>query len=136
MAAASAIQQGGTDAGIVQQVGHRYYGNRRYGYRNYGYRNYGHPGTTVIGITATATTGYGYGRRPDGYYRPYGYYGGDTVTPISVSVSAFGSVSNAALAKTYAFSAFPFDDLAPSAGVLLAGISSGGRAAAPELRLL
>jgi hypothetical protein len=56
MAAAPAIHYGETDAGIVQQVGHRYYGNRHYGNRHYGYRNYGY--------------GYGYG------YRPYGYYGG------------------------------------------------------------
>ena len=40
--AAPAIHQGKTDAGIVQQVGRRYYGNRHYGYRNYGYRNYGY----------------------------------------------------------------------------------------------
>ena len=42
MAAAPAIHYGETDAGIVEQVGHRYYGNRHYGYRNYGYRNYGY----------------------------------------------------------------------------------------------
>jgi hypothetical protein len=73
MAAASAIHYGETDAGIVQQVGHRYYGNRHYGYghgyRNYGYRNYGYRnyGYRNYGYR---NYGYGYG------YRPYGYYGG------------------------------------------------------------
>ena len=83
MSAGPAIHQGETDAGIVQQVGHRYYGNRRYGYRNYGYRNYGYRnygyGTTamamVIGPTATMAA---------------------MATPISAPVSASGSVSNAA----------------------------------------
>ena len=69
---------------------------------------------------------------PYGYYRPYGHYGGYGY-PYFVPVAASGSVSNAALANRFSF---PFDDLGPSAGVLLAGISSGGRAAAPELRLL
>ena len=43
-AAVPAVQYGETNAGIVQQVGYRYYrgGNRNYGYRNYGYRNYGY----------------------------------------------------------------------------------------------
>jgi hypothetical protein len=62
--AAPAIHQGKADAGIVQQVGRRYYGNRHYGYRNYGYRNYGYRNYGYRNY------GYGYG------YRPYGYYGG------------------------------------------------------------
>jgi hypothetical protein len=70
MAAASAIHQGEADAGIVQQVGRRYYGNRHYGYRNYGYRNYGYRNYGYRNY------GYGYGYRPYGYYPPYGYYGG------------------------------------------------------------
>jgi hypothetical protein len=57
-AVAPTVHHGETNAGIVQQVGYRYYRGR--GYRNYGYRNYGY-------------RRYGYG----GYgYRPYGYYGG------------------------------------------------------------
>lgn len=68
MSAGPAIHQGETDAGIVQQVGHRYYGNRRYGYRNYGYRNYGYRN---YGYRNYGYRNYGYG-----YGRPYGYYGG------------------------------------------------------------
>jgi hypothetical protein len=49
------------DAGVIQQVRHRYW--RRHGYPyayGYGYRPYGYYG----------------GYRPYGYYRPYAYYGG------------------------------------------------------------
>ena len=62
-----AVQYGETNAGIVQQVGYRYYrgGHRNYGYRNYGYRRYGYGG---YGYRRYGYGGYG--------YRPYGYYGG------------------------------------------------------------
>ena len=53
----SAIHNGETHAGLVQEVGRRYY-RRRYVRPYYSYRPY---------------YGYGYGYRP--YYRPYGYYG-------------------------------------------------------------
>ena len=56
-AATPAIQYGETHAGLVQEVGRRYY-RRRYVRPYYSYRPY---------------YGYGYGYRP--YYRPYGYYG-------------------------------------------------------------
>ena len=60
---APAIHYGETDAGMIQEVGRRYYRGRRYvrpyAY-GYGYRPYG----------------YGYYGRPYGYYRPYAYYGG------------------------------------------------------------
>ena len=68
-AAAPAIQYGKAQAGVVQDVGRRYYRGRRYvrpyyGYRpyygGYGYRPYGY---------YRPYYGYGYG------YRPYGYYG-------------------------------------------------------------
>jgi hypothetical protein len=67
-AAAPAVHYGETDAGMVQEVGRRYWRGRRYvrpyaygyGYRPY-YRPYGY---------------YGYYGRPYGYYRPYAYYGG------------------------------------------------------------
>ena len=52
-AATPAIQYGETHAGLVQEVGRRYY-RRRYVRPYYGYQPY---------------YGYGYG------YRPYGYYG-------------------------------------------------------------
>ena len=64
-----AVQYGETNAGIVQQVGYRYYrgGHRNYGYRNYGYRNYGY---RRYGYGGYGYRRYGYG----GYgYRPYGY---------------------------------------------------------------
>ena len=56
-AAAPAIQYGETDAGLVQEVGRRYY-RRRYVRPYYLYRPH-----------------YGYGYRPYGYYRPYYGYG-------------------------------------------------------------
>jgi hypothetical protein len=65
--AAAAINYDKSNAGVVEQVGRRYYRKRyRYGYSPYRYRNYG------------------YYRRPyyrpyyGGYYRPYyrPYYGG------------------------------------------------------------
>jgi hypothetical protein len=62
------VHYGQTDAGMVQEVGRRYYRGRRYvkpyayRYRPYGYGYYGRP------------YGYGYYGRP--YYRPYAYYGG------------------------------------------------------------
>jgi hypothetical protein len=63
-AATPAIHYGETNAGIVQEVGRRYWRGRRYvrpyAY-GYGYRPYGY---------------YGYYGRPYGYYRPYAYYGG------------------------------------------------------------
>ena len=58
---ATVYNYGETDAGMVQQVGRRYW--RRHGYPyayGYGYRPYGYYG----------------GYRPYGYYRPYAYYGG------------------------------------------------------------
>lgn len=58
-AAAPAIQYGETHAGLVQEVGRRYY-RRRYVRPYYGYRPH---------------YGYGYGYRPYGYYRPYYGYG-------------------------------------------------------------
>jgi hypothetical protein len=57
IAAAPPVQYGETHAGLVQEVGRRYY-RRRYVRPYYSYRPY---------------YGYGYGYRP--YYRPYGYYG-------------------------------------------------------------
>lgn len=52
--AAAAINYSKPSAGVVEEVGRRYYKKRyRYGYRPYRYRNYG------------------YYRRP--YYRPYSY---------------------------------------------------------------
>jgi hypothetical protein len=60
-AATHAVHYGETDAGMVQQVGHRYWRRHAYPYAyGYGYPSYG----------------YGYGYRPYGYYRPYAYYGG------------------------------------------------------------
>ena len=68
-ATAPTLHYGQTDAGMVQEVGRRYYRGRRYvrpygyRYRPYGYGYYGRP------------YGYGYYGRPYGY-RPYAYYGG------------------------------------------------------------
>ena len=58
-AAAPAVQYSETHAGLVQEVGRRYY-RRRYVRPYHGYRPY---------------YGYGYGYRPYGYYRPYYGYG-------------------------------------------------------------
>jgi hypothetical protein len=74
-AVAPAVHYGETNAGIVQQVGHRHY--RGHGYRHYGYRPYGY-GYRRHG---SGYRRYGYGYRPYGYgyrrygygYRPYGY---------------------------------------------------------------
>jgi hypothetical protein len=74
-AVAPAVQYGETNAGIVQQVGHRHY--RGHGYRHYGYRPYGY-GYRRYGY-GYRPYGYGYRRYGYGYgygYRPYGYYGG------------------------------------------------------------
>ena len=62
--AAAAINLDRSQAGVVEEVGRRYYRNRyRYGYRPYRYRNYGY---------------YRPYYRPYSYYRPYyrPYYGG------------------------------------------------------------
>jgi hypothetical protein len=63
-AATMAVHYGETDAGMVQQVGRRYWRRHAYPYAyGYGYPSYGY--------------GYGYGYRPYAYYGgPYGYYGG------------------------------------------------------------
>jgi hypothetical protein len=55
--AAAAINLDRSQAGVVEEVGRRYYRNRyRYGYRPYRYRNYGY---------------YRPHYRPYSYYRPY-----------------------------------------------------------------
>jgi hypothetical protein len=62
--AAAAINLDRSQAGVVEEVGRRYYRKRyRYGYRPYRYRNYGY---------------YRPYYRPYSYYRPYyrPYYGG------------------------------------------------------------
>jgi hypothetical protein len=72
--AAAAINLDRSQAGVVEEVGRRYYRNRyRYGYRPYRYRNYGY--------RPYRYRNYGYYRpyyRPYSYYRPYyrPYYGG------------------------------------------------------------
>jgi hypothetical protein len=69
--AAAAINYDKSNAGVVEQVGRRYYKKRyRYGYRPYRYRNYGYYRPYYGG-------GY-YRPYYGGYYRPYyrPYYGG------------------------------------------------------------
>jgi hypothetical protein len=72
-AATPAVHYGETHAGMVQQVGRRYW--RRHGYP-YVY-GYGYPS-------------YGYGYRPYGYYRPYAYYGGPYYRPYAYYGGPYG----------------------------------------------
>jgi len=74
-AAAPAVQYGKAHAGVVQEVGRRYYRGRRYvrPYYGYGYRPYYGYGYRPYYGYGYAYPRYGY-YRP--YYRPYAYYGG------------------------------------------------------------